>query len=96
MPQLTEIYRSNNKEGAYLYVPKGTDLSTLPAALMRVFGRGELAMTLLLTADKQLATTTGEVVLNAIAEQGFYLQLPPRGDSQMAQLAAQNSKLVGK
>lgn len=93
MPLLTQIYRSKKKEGAYLYVPKDTVLTQLPAALMRLFGKGELAMTLLLTPEKKLASVTAETVLKAIEEQGFYLQLPPQGDSQMQALATQNSKL---
>lgn len=93
MQLITQIYRSTKKEGAYLYVPKDTVLTELPAALMRVFGKGELAMTLLLTPSKKLAAISAEVVLAAIEEHGFYLQLPPLASSEMQALAAQNSKI---
>jgi hypothetical protein len=77
MMQLVQVYKSLRKAETYLYVPKDTDLSTLPSALLTLFGAAEAIMLLALTADKQLARCRGADVLDALAKQGFYLQLPP-------------------
>lgn len=93
MKTIAQIYRSTKKEGAYLYVVKGKDLNELPEALTKLFGKPKLAMTLVLTPERKLAHTTVEKVLQACAENGYYLQLPPRPDSDMQALAQLNSKL---
>lgn len=77
MQLVTEIYRSIKKEGLYLYVAKGTVLTDLPQVLVRRFGKAELTMTLLLTPERKLAHASATQVLDAIEQQGFYLQLPP-------------------
>ena len=77
MKNLCSIYRSPRQEGMYLYVDKDEDLSRVPESLLGRFGVPELAMTLLLTPERKLARTSAEQVLAAIAQQGFYLQLPP-------------------
>ncbi|TVZ39679.1 hypothetical protein P886_4086 [Alteromonadaceae bacterium 2753L.S.0a.02] len=93
MKLITDIYRSVNKEGMYLYVAKGFDLEELPPALRKQFGRAELAMSLVLTPEKKLARAESTAVINAIQEQGFYLQMPPVvvGESYMQQIP--NAKL---
>ena len=92
-PVICSVYRSSRKEGMYLYVAKQDACDKVPESLMTLFGRPELAMTMLLAGDKQLARTTGEDVLKAIAEQGFYLQMPPAECEEMTDLAQKNSKL---
>jgi len=76
---LTEIYRSGKREGMYLYVEKGKDLTELPEALLKQFGRAELAMTLVLSATKKLANADVETVMAQLQSQGYYLQMPPTG-----------------
>jgi uncharacterized protein YcgL (UPF0745 family) len=93
MKKLCSIYRSPKEEGMYLYVDKKNDMEPVPAELLRRFGQPELAMTLLLTPDKKLARADTGKVLDAIAEQGFYLQMPPRPDEIMQELRNKNSKL---
>lgn len=96
MKQIIEIYKSPKKAGAYLYVGLHADLNALPAPLLALFGKPELSMKLVITPEKQLAQTTGEKVLAAIAEQGFYLQLPPQSEeTEMDAIAAKNAKLPG-
>ena len=92
-PVICSVYRSSRKEGMYLYVPKQDACKKVPEALMALFGQAELAMTMLLAADKQLARATGEQVLKAISEQGFYLQMPPAECKEMTDLAQKNTKL---
>jgi len=75
--KIVDIYRSQKKEGAYLYLAKGAAVDSIPVALTGQLGRLELAMTLLITPDKKLARADAEKVLRCIDEQGFYLQMPP-------------------
>lgn len=91
---LCHIYRSRRKEGVYLYLPKSTAFSSLPKDLQTLFGKPELALTLLLTPEKPLARANAAKVLADIAEKGFYLQLPPPQDPSMAAINIHNTKLM--
>lgn len=61
----------------YLYVNKTKALSMVPEALLKMFGKPEHRMDMLLTADKKLARAESESILSAIKDQGYYLQMPP-------------------
>jgi len=93
MKKICSVYRSPREEGMYLYVDKKNDLEPVPEALLKRFGKPELAMTLVLTPDKKLARADAGRVLEMIKEQGFYLQIPPRPDELMQDLRNKNSKL---
>lgn len=71
------VFRSARKEGMYLFVRRGQDLGDLPEALMKVFGRPEHSMDLLLRDGIKLARADVAEVMEAIEEKGFYLQMPP-------------------
>jgi uncharacterized protein YcgL (UPF0745 family) len=73
------VFRSTRREGTYLYVERGTDLATLPPALLKVFGAPESVLTFKLHEQRKLAQAIASEVLQAIAAQGFYLQTP-RGE----------------
>jgi len=75
---LCTIYRSSKKEGMYLYVDKKEDLERVPDTLLRIFGRPQFAMTLYLKPERKLARVDREEVVLAIAEQGYFLQMPPK------------------
>ena len=75
---LCSVYRSPKKEGMYVYVPKNEGVDQLPEALLQQFGLPGHVMDLLLTPEKKLAQVNVRDVMVAIAEQGFYLQMPPR------------------
>lgn len=81
----------------YLYVKKEEGLSKVPEDLLKLFGRPQQAMVLLLTPGKKLAHATVEKVAESLETQGFYLQLPPRNerDPEAERLRALNSKLSG-
>jgi hypothetical protein len=70
----------------YLYVAKAKGLSEVPEALMSMFGKAEHRMDMLLTADKQLARAKAADILDAIAEKGYFLQMPPAPDGYMLDL----------
>ncbi|MAD43944.1 MAG: hypothetical protein CMI02_01900 [Oceanospirillaceae bacterium] len=83
---LCDVYKSRKKDEAYLYVSRKDGLDKVPEELFELFGKPELAMTLILTADKKLARTDGEKVLQSIDENGFYLQMPPARETYMLDL----------
>jgi hypothetical protein len=74
---LCNIYKSRSKEETYLYVSLQDDLKRVPEVLLETFGRPELVTKLIITEDRKLARAEASKVLAAIAEKGFYLQLPP-------------------
>lgn len=81
----------------YLYVKKEEGLARVPDELLRLFGKPQQAMVLLLTPDKKLAHANIETVAESLQEKGFYLQLPPRDqrDPDAERIRALNSKLAG-
>mgnify|MGYP002356761647 FL=1 len=82
----------------YLYVKKEEGLNRVPEDLLKLFGRPQQAMVLLLTPGKKLARASVEKVAESLETQGFYLQLPPRNerDPEAERLRALNSKLAGQ
>ncbi|WP_461517613.1 YcgL domain-containing protein [Porticoccus sp.] len=91
--QLCKIYRSSKKEGMYLYVDRVEDLTRIPDVLLQRFGKPELAMTIALSPERKLVRADVEKVLAAIAEQGFYLQMPPTPEQYMQEMRDKNDKL---
>jgi uncharacterized protein YcgL (UPF0745 family) len=94
---ICEIYRSPKEEGMYLYVKKEEGLTKVPEDLLKLFGKPQQAMVLLLTPEKKLAHATVEKVAESLETKGFYLQLPPSNDRdpEAERLRALNSKLAG-
>ena len=74
---LCEILKSSRKDEMYLYIDKQKGVSSVPDALMDTFGKPVPVLTMILTADKKLARVNAADVMEAIQEQGFYLQMPP-------------------
>lgn len=98
MKIICEIYRSPKEEGMYLYVKKEEGLSRVPDELLKMFGKPQQAMVLLLTPGKKLAHASVEKVAENLEEKGFYLQMPPRDDRDpdAERVRALNSKLSGR
>ena len=91
--RLVEIFRSLGEEGLYLYVDKKKGMARVPTALLERLGKVESAMMLMLEPSRKLARADAARVLEAISEQGFYLQLPPLPDDEMRAMGLQNQKL---
>lgn len=83
---IIEIFRSLKKDEMYLYVEKSKGLADVPEALLSQFGQHASVMTLLLKADRKLARADAKTVLDAIQQQGFYLQMPPAKEGYMLDL----------
>lgn len=91
---ICDIYRSSKKPDLYLYVPKQKGLKEVPAALLDLFGKPELAFSLLLTNERKLAKEDIELVLQSLKEKGYFLQLPRvENDEEMQRIAELNSKM---
>lgn len=95
MKRLCTIYKSPKEDEMYLYVDKQEDLSRIPGSLLERFGKPQQVTMLVLTEDKKLARAEAKKVLQAISEQGFYLQMPPPKDGYMQEVNQHNSKMSG-
>lgn len=93
MKKICTIYRSPKKAGMYLYVEKSEDLARVPEALLQRFGLPQQAMTLLIHPDRKLAVADAAKVLQAIDEEGFFLQMPPQADQSMSRIHEKNTKI---
>ncbi|WP_105103480.1 YcgL domain-containing protein [Microbulbifer pacificus] len=93
MKFLCDIYRSPRKDEMYLYVQKQDGLSKVPEHLRQLFGTPAHVTTMLITPERTLARADVQKVMNALQDQGYYLQMPPAQDDEMRAIAAQNSKL---
>lgn len=74
---LCTVYRGSREPETYLYVDRREGLERVPPELLARFGTLTEVMTLKLTAQRKLARARAPQVLAAIADKGYYLQLPP-------------------
>jgi len=81
---ICDIYKSQKKNDTYLYLQQPSDFELVPEALSKGLGKLEFVMALALSPDKKLAREEARVVMENIAEHGFYLQIPPKLESLMA------------
>ncbi len=76
-PVLCTVYRSNREAGLYVYVRRAEGLERVPIDLLTQLGPTSEVLTLQLTADRKLARVRATDVLAALADKGYYLQIPP-------------------
>ena len=86
-----DIYKGNKKAEMYLYVDSEQGLETVPEALMASFGELELVMSLLLTKTQKLARVDIISVIQALKDNGYYLQMPPSSWRESGGIAEDNS-----
>lgn len=82
---LCAIYKSLKRSDCYLYVPARTDFNHLPEQLMQYFGQPKFVMVFNLAGKKKLARLENSQVIEAIATQGYYLQLLPQQQNLLQQ-----------
>ncbi|MAT51593.1 MAG: hypothetical protein CMK32_10465 [Porticoccaceae bacterium] len=94
---LCEVYKSGKEAELYLFVARDDGLERVPESLLSRFGQPQKVTSFLLTPERRLARANAERVLDAICEQGFYLQMPPGRqsslDAEMAAIRERNRKL---
>jgi len=87
---MCSVFKSQKKEGMYLYVRKTTSKQALfdsvPELLMERFGTPQHALDLLLRKDKPLVAADVVKVMKELDEKGFYLQLPPQKEDYLLDL----------
>ena len=71
------VYKSLKRPDTYIYLAKKDGFDVLPQSLSDRFGVLELALEFELLPNRRLARTEASVVIQAINDTGFYLQLPP-------------------
>ena len=76
------VYRSSRRADTYLFLPQDGAYDDLPSALREQFGEATAFLNFDLHADRFLAQAEPDAVMQAIAEQGFYLQLPPQQEAE--------------
>lgn len=82
------IYRSSVKDGLYVFVNSDTTLESLPLPVRKQLGKdAEQAMELALEKGQKLSNSNASEVLEAIENQGFYVQMPRDTESIMAQIS---------
>jgi len=83
---LCDVFKTRKKDEMYLYVAKKDGMSRVPDELLDMFGKPELAMTIIITPDKSLGRADAGRVLSDLDEKGFYLQMPPAKEPYMLDL----------
>ena len=71
------IYRSEKKADCYLFLKKPFEDFILPEPVKKVMGELHLVMELDITSETKLALSDSHKVIEAIEQQGFYIQMPP-------------------
>ncbi|MDP5148663.1 YcgL domain-containing protein [Rheinheimera baltica] len=87
---LCAVYKSQKKEGTFLYVKQRDDFSAVPDALLNTFGSPVLVTLLNLAKREHLALADIDKVKQQLTQQGYYLQLPPPVENLLAQHKAQS------
>ena len=83
---LCAIYKSAKKKAQmYLFVKTRDDFSSVPEALMKVFGTPTLVTLTNLATKSKLAFADLEKVKVNLDEEGYYLQLPPPEEDMLKQ-----------
>jgi uncharacterized protein len=76
-PVICTVYRSGREAGLYIYVRRDEAFGRVPEDLLAKLGTLSEVLTMKLTPERKLARVKAADVLAAIADKGFYLQLPP-------------------
>ena len=74
---ICRIYRSERREGSYLYTRFSDELSAVPEALLKPLQPLVEAMSLTLEPQRKLAHADVLEVMAALRDKGYYLQWPP-------------------
>lgn len=89
LKRFCSVFKSSKKKEMYIYVDRKQDLSELPSALLSVFGEPVHVLDMILTPEKTLARVDASKVLESIKENGFFLQMPPSQNEDLAGQAVQ-------
>jgi len=74
---LSAVYKSKRKVDTYLFIEKRDDFSKVPEVLLNTFGKPIFVMLINIGNRETLAGADISKVKANLAEQGYYLQIPP-------------------
>lgn len=76
------VYKGEHKDDHYLYLGYEFDAQSLPAsfpeAILTLLGELSLVVEFELEAERKLPQAEAQQVIDSIASQGFYLQMPKK------------------
>ena len=87
---LCAVYKSDRTNEMYLYMPYGESLENLPDKLLEEFAQRQQVLVVELTSERQLARADASSVIEAIGQQGYYLQMPPTHSDQSGMIDTNN------
>jgi uncharacterized protein YcgL (UPF0745 family) len=73
----TIAYRHPKKEGMFLMVAEEVIWKDLPSELQTLFADKQEVVRFEMTSSKKLARVNGELVYQALRDQGYFVQMPP-------------------
>lgn len=82
------VYKSLRKADTYVYLARRDGLDDLPPPVREQLGRLEFVLEVALTPGRRLARVDAGQVRAALAERGFFLQMPPPPDAPAQDPAA--------
>lgn len=74
---LCAVYKSSLKADTYLFINKKDDFTDVPEKLLAMFGPPKLVLVFAIGKKQHLGVADIEKVRLGLADNGYYLQLPP-------------------
>jgi len=71
------VYRSNKKQGLYLYLKEKDNFDIVPESLVKLLGDMDFSFEFDLEKDRKLVRAEAKEVLRIMKENGYFLQMPP-------------------
>lgn len=71
------VYRSNKKQGMYIYLGQKDDFTCVPESLLKLLGDISFSFEFDLSKERKLVKAESKEVIRIIDESGFFLQMPP-------------------
>lgn len=71
------VYRSEKKQGMFLYLSKKNDFSCVPESLLKLLGETTYSFEFDLSKDRKLVKVEAIEVMKTMNKNGYFLQMPP-------------------
>lgn len=71
------VYRSEKKQGMFLYLSEKDDFSCVPESLLKLLGETTYSFEFDLSKDRKLVKVEAKEVMKTMSENGYFLQMPP-------------------
>jgi len=81
----TWVYKGSRKANTYLFIDRQDDFSRVPPVLLELMGEISLVIDLNLATREKLAQADINDVRQKLAEQGYFIQMPP-GDHKVEKI----------